>query len=159
MSLNEPIILVVDDEEEMRNFLKDVLVSQGFAVHVVASGQEAINQMPTLKPDLVLLDLMMTAVDGVAVCKALRTNQKTESIPILGVTGSLSNQQIEESMTKGADDFISKPIDVQDMLIRIRALLKWKDIADPIERLSRYVETVREMSETTTSPHTLSGSD
>jgi DNA-binding response OmpR family regulator len=149
---------VVDDEEEMRNFLRDVLVSQGFSVHVVASGQEAINQMPALKPDLVLLDLMMKAMDGVAVCKALRTNQKTENIPILVVTGSLSNQQIEESMTSGADDFISKPIDVQDMLIRIRALLKCKDITDPIDRLSRYVETVREMSEAS-SPRTLSGND
>jgi DNA-binding response OmpR family regulator len=149
---------VVDDEEEMRNFLRDVLVSQDFSVRVLGSGQEAIDQIPALKPDLILLDLMMTAVDGVAVCKAIRTNQKTGSIPILVVTGSLSNQQIEESMTSGADDFISKPIDVQDMLIRIRALLKWKDITDPIDRLSHYVETVREMSEAS-SPRTLSGGD
>lgn len=156
-TLNEETVLVVDDEVEMRNFLKDVLASQGFSVHVAASGQEAINQAPLLKPDLILLDLMMTTLDGIAVCKMLRASEKTENIPILVVTGSLSSQQIEESMTSGADDFISKPIDVQDMLIRVRAMLKWRAITDPVARLSRYVETVREMSEAPPPPTKLHG--
>ena len=154
----ETVLLVVDDEAEMRKFLKEVLASQGFSVHEATSGQDAVNQAPTLKPDLILLDLMMTTLDGVAVCKMLRSNEKTENIPILVVTGSLSSQQIEESMTSGADDFISKPIDVQDMLIRVRAMLKWKDITDPIDRLSHYVDTVREMSEAPSRP-TGSGSE
>jgi adenylate cyclase len=131
----------------MQKFLRDVLASQGFSVHTVSTGREAIAQAFALKPDLILLDLIMASVDGVAVCKALRTNEKTEHTPILVVTGSLSNKQIEESMTSGADDFISKPVDVQDMLVRVRALLKCRDIVDPIDRLSRYVETVREMSD------------
>ena len=131
----------------MQNFLRDVLISQGFSVHTVSTGRDAISEAFTLKPDLILLDLIMASIDGVAVCKALRTNEKTQHTPILVVTGSLSNKQIEESMTSGADDFISKPVDVQDMLVRVRALLKCRDIVDPIERLSRYVETVREMSE------------
>ena len=131
----------------MQNFLRDVLASQGFSVRTVSSGREAIGEAFTFNPDLILLDLIMATTDGVAVCKALRTNEKTQRTPILVVTGSLSNKQIEESMTSGADDFISKPVDVQDMLVRVRALLKCRDIVDPIDRLSRYVETVRAMSE------------
>src|SRR5664280_96783 len=131
----------------MQKFLGDVLASQGFSVHTVSTGREAIAQAFVVKQDLILLALIMATVDGVAVCKALRTNEKTERTPILVVTGSLSNKQIEESMTSGADDFISKPVDVQDMLIRVQALLKCRDITDPIDRLSRYVETVHEMSE------------
>ena len=136
----------------MRNFLRDVLASQGFSVHTVDSGQDALDQTPSLKPDLILLDLIMTRVDGVAVCKALRANEDTETIPILVVTGSLSAKQIEDSMASGADDFVSKPIDVEDMLIRVRAMLKCKHITDPVERLSRYVQTVREMSHTPSAP-------
>ena len=138
---------MVDDDAEMQNFLRDILASQGFTVHTVGTGREAISKAFDLKPDLILLDLIMASTDGVAVCKALRTNEKTQHTPILVVTGSLSNKQIEESMTSGADDFISKPVDVQDMLVRVRALLKCRDIVDPIDRLSRYVETVREMTE------------
>ena len=67
--MNDETVLVVDDEAEMRKFLKDVLASQGFSVYEAASGQEAVNQAPTLKPDLILLDLLMTTLDGVAVCK------------------------------------------------------------------------------------------
>jgi len=146
-NLSDQTVLVVDDDAEMQNFLRDVLISQGFSVHTVGTGRDALSEAFALKPDLILLDLIMSTMDGVAVCKALRTNEKTQHTPILVVTGSLSNKQIEESMTSGADDFISKPVDVQDMLVRVRALLKCRDIVDPIDRLSRYVETVREMSD------------
>ncbi len=155
--LSDQTVLVVDDDTEMQNFLRDVLISQGFSVHTVSNGRDAISEAFTLKPDLILLDLIMASIDGVAVCKALRTNEKTQRTPILVVTGSLSNKQIEESMTSGADDFISKPVDVQDMLVRVRALLKCRDIVDPIERLSRYVETVREMSEGLSHPTQTTG--
>ena len=146
MPLKDPTVLVVEDDAGMREFLKNVLAPEGFAVYTADTGQEGIKQALTITPDLVLLDLLMPTMDGVAVCKALRTNKETENIPILVVTGTESRQQIEESMTGGADDFVSKPIDVRDLLVRVRAMLQCKQIADPVERLSRYVDTVRQMT-------------
>ena len=131
----------------MRAFLKNVLAPEGFDVSESATGEDAVQQAVAGKPDLILLDLRMPVPDGVAVCKAIRANAKTESIPILVVTGTISREQIEESMTAGADDFVSKPIDVRDLLVRVRAMLKCKEIADPVDRLQQYLKTVREMME------------
>jgi DNA-binding response OmpR family regulator len=145
--LNEPTVLVVDDEVTMLDFLKNTLATEGVAVSTAATGEDGIKQAITNKPDLILLDLRMPAMDGVAVCKAIRANNQTEHIPILVITGTLSREQIEGSMTAGADDLVCKPIDVQDLCLRVRAMLKCKDITDPTERHQRYGQTVRQMVE------------
>jgi DNA-binding response OmpR family regulator len=152
LNSNEHTVLVVDDEEGIRDFLKEILTLEGFSVHTFSDGREALKQAVTLKPDLVLLDLILPDLDGVAICEALRANEQTQKIPILIVTGSPSNKQIENSMTCGGDDFIAKPIDVPDMLIRIRTLLECRDIVDPMERLSTYAERVRERTEAAQRP-------
>jgi DNA-binding response OmpR family regulator len=131
----------------MRDFLKNTLATEGIAVLTAATGEDGIKQAITNKPDLVLLDLRMPAMDGVAVCKAIRANNQTEHIPILVITGTLSREQIEGAMTAGADDLICKPIDVQDLCLRVRAMLKCKDITDPFERHQHYGQTVRQMIE------------
>ena len=136
-------IMVIDDDPSMLDFLAQRLTPEGFAVSTANSGQDGINQAITKQPDLILLDLRMPIPDGVAVCKALRANPKTEHIPILLITGMPSPAQLEESMTSGADDFVSKPIDMADLLVRIRAMLDCRTITEPIERLTRYVEMVR----------------
>jgi DNA-binding response OmpR family regulator len=155
--LNEPTLLVVEDDAEMRGFLKKVLATEGMSVLTAATGDDGIQQAITNKPDLILLDLRMPAPDGVAVCKAIRTNKKTEHIPILVITGSTSREEIEGSMTAGADDLVCKPIDVQDLCLRVRALLKCKDIADPVERHQHYGQTVRQMTEERLPPTRLGG--
>jgi two-component system cell cycle response regulator len=131
----------------MREFLKSVLATEGFVVSEAANGEDSIKQALTLKPDLLLLDLRMPAPDGVAICKAVRGNEQTATIPILVVTGTMSREQIEESMSAGADDFVSKPINVRDLIIRVRAMLESKQIADPVDRLQHYLKTVREMTD------------
>jgi len=137
----------------MLDFLTQRLSPEGFAVSTASSGQEGINQAIDLSPDLILLDLRMPIPDGVTVCKALRVNPKTQRIPILVITGILSPPQLEEAMTSGADDFVSKPIDMTDLLVRIRAMLACRTITDPIERLTRYIETVRESTSKSLRPH------
>lgn len=128
----------------MLEFLTQRLTPEGFKVFTALTGQQGIDQASALGPDLILLDLRMPVPDGVTVCRTLRANPKTAHIPILVITGVLSPAQLEESMTSGADDFVSKPIDMADLLIRIRAMLECHTIADPIERLTRYAEMVRE---------------
>jgi DNA-binding response OmpR family regulator len=146
--LKDQILLVIDDDAAMRDYLANVLGSKGRVVLPAANGDEGISLALTRKPDLILLDLRMPVMDGVAVCKVLHQNKKTQNIPILVITSSQSREQIEEVMVGGADDFITKPIDLPDMLIRVRALLEWKDIIDPVERLQHYHQTLRELSKT-----------
>jgi DNA-binding response OmpR family regulator len=153
--LKEPAetVLVVEDDVEMQNFLRDVLAPENLAVHAAAKGDDGIKQARAIRPDLILLDLRLPGLDGVAFCNTIRADNRTQNIPIIVVTGTQSREQLVESMTAGADDFVSKPIDVGDLLKRVRAMLKWKHITDPVERFQRYIETVREMGGQPPSAH------
>jgi DNA-binding response OmpR family regulator len=146
-ALNKPTetVLVVEDDVEMQKFLKDLLAPENLTIHTTANGKDGLDQALSLKPDLILLDLRLPGLDGASFCKAIRADQQTENIPIIVVTGVQSNEQLVQSMTAGADDFVSKPVNAWDLLNRVRAMLKCKHIADPVERLQRYIETVGEM--------------
>jgi DNA-binding response OmpR family regulator len=137
-------ILVIDDDPAMLDFLTQRLGPEGFTISTVASSQDGINQAITLLPDLILLDLRMPARDGLTVCQLLRTNPQTQHIPIIVVTGVLSPSHLREAMTSGADDFVTKPIDLTDLLIRIRAMLECRTIEDRANRFARYTEITRE---------------
>jgi DNA-binding response OmpR family regulator len=137
-------ILVIDDDPAMLDFLTQRLSPEGFTVSTVASSQVGIDQAFLLLPDLILLDLRMPVRDGVTVCQLLRTNPKTQHIPIIVITGALSPSHLGEVMAAGADDFVSKPIDLTDLLIRIRAMLECRTIEDRVDRFARYTEITRE---------------
>jgi len=139
-------ILVIDDEPSMLCFLKQRLASEGFTVSTAGSGLDGINRASDLHPNLILLDLRMPAPDGWEVCKMLRANPKTQHIPIIAVTGVLLPDHLEQAMASGADDFAFKPIDLTDLLIRVRAMLDCRGIHDAVERRTRYMEISREMS-------------
>jgi len=137
-------ILVIDDDPALLDFLTQRLSPEGFTVSTASSGQDGINQAIIRRPDLILLDLRMPVQDGITVCKALRANPKTHHIPVIVLTGVLLPSQLEEVRTSGADDFTFKPVDLTDLLIRIRAMLKCRTIEDPVERFTRYYEITRE---------------
>ena len=137
-------ILVIDDDPAMLDFLTQRLSPEGFTVSTASSGQDGINQAIIRRPDLILLDLRMPVQDEITVCKVLRANPKTQHIPVIVLTGVLLPSQLEEVRTSGADDFTFKPVDLTDLLIRIRAMLACRTIADPAERSTRYYEITRE---------------
>lgn len=141
-------ILVIDDDPGMLDFLTQRLSPAGFTVSTAASSEDGIKQAIIHQPDLILLDLRMPVRSGVTVCKVLRSNPKTQNIPIIVITGALSPSQLRESMTAGADDFVSKPIDLTDLLIRIRAMLESRTIEDPAERFAHYTQLTREAAST-----------
>jgi DNA-binding response OmpR family regulator len=152
-------ILVIDDDPAMLDFLTQRLGPEGFTVSTVASSQDGINQASALLPDLILLDLRMSVRDGATVCKLLRTNPRTQHIPIIVVTGSLSPSQLGEAMASGADDFVSKPVDMTDLLIRIRAMLECRTIEDRADRFARYTEITREAATKYSHLHPPAGKD
>jgi two-component system, OmpR family, KDP operon response regulator KdpE len=114
-------ILVVDDEEAIRRFLRVVLSSQGYTVIEAASGQEALSGMVNQKPDILILDLGLPDIDGVEVTRLLRQWTRIPII-ILSVRGS-ENDKIA-ALDAGADDYVTKPFGVGELLARLRVALR-----------------------------------
>jgi DNA-binding response OmpR family regulator len=138
-------VLVVEDDANMQGFLREVLAAEGHSVLTSSDGQDALNQALTRKPDLILLDLRMPNLDGVTFCKAVRADQHAQDIPIIVVTSLNLPEKLEDSMAAGADDFIGKPFDVQDLIVRVRAMLKVKHLTNPRERMQQYLLTLRQL--------------
>lgn len=125
-------ILVVDDTPENVRLLEAVLVPRGYEVLTATSGQDALDLVATARPDLVLLDVVMPAMDGYAVCRALRADEETAVLPVIMVTSS-SGQEKTRVIEAGADDFIPKPLNHAELLTRVRSLLRIKRYQDTIK--------------------------
>jgi two-component system KDP operon response regulator KdpE len=121
MSENKPRVLVVDDEQAILRFLRVALESQAYAVFEAASGQQALSDAVTHKPDIIILDLGLPDIDGVEVTRLLR--QWTQiPIIILSVRGSEGDKIA--ALDAGADDYLTKPFSVGELLARLRAALR-----------------------------------
>ncbi len=117
-------VLVVDDEEEVRNSVSEFLESQGYDAVEVADGEEALAKCFTEKPDLLLLDLRLPRVDGYQVCQTLKGNPITSVIPIIIITALNSTSQKIKGIEYGADDYIEKPFDLEELSARIKMVLR-----------------------------------
>jgi two-component system, OmpR family, alkaline phosphatase synthesis response regulator PhoP len=138
-------ILIVDDEAPMRELLQESLASEGYDLFTATDGRDALNQVLRQAPDLIIMDIRMPRLDGVTLCKALRVQKETQAIPIIILTALASRDRLEECMAAGADDFIAKPFDVVELRIRVRAMLKLKHVSDEVDRLQKYILTLREL--------------
>ena len=127
MREKRPCILVVDDEEGIRQFLSVTLSSQGYEIVEATSGQEAISNANSRQPDLIILDLGLPDIDGVEVTRRLRQNTKIPII-ILSVRGS-DNDKIG-ALDAGADDYLTKPFSAGELLARIR--VAWRHQSLPV---------------------------
>jgi adenylate cyclase len=127
-----PKILVVDDVPENVRLLEAVLVSRSYEVVTANDGRAALEQVETAKPDLILLDVMMPGLDGYAVCSQLRANDDTAVLPVIMVTSSIG-QEKTKAIEAGADDFITKPFNHDELLTRVRSLLRIKRYHDTIK--------------------------
>jgi adenylate cyclase len=127
-----PKILVVDDVPENVRLLEAVLVSRGYEVVTANDGRAALERVRTAEPDLILLDVMMPGLDGYAVCSQLRANDDTAVLPVIMVTSSIG-QEKTKAIEAGADDFIPKPFNHNELLTRVRSLLRIKRYHDTIK--------------------------
>lgn len=120
-------ILIVDDEPHIRRILDYLLRQQGYEVEAAASGPEAldwIQSSPTV-PDLILLDLMMPEMDGFEVCRQLRDNYRSRQIPIIIVTAKGEQVDRVRGLEGGANDYLTKPYDHTELVLRVRNTLEW----------------------------------
>ena len=135
------VIMIVDDEEEARLGLNRLLISEGYAVKLASSGEEALNLLNQARPDAILLDFKMPGLDGIEVCRRIRSNDKTKTIPIIMITGFPEEKEI--AVQAGADDFLDKPVDPINLSMRIKCVLKVAKIVDELERTKAYLEELR----------------
>ncbi|MFZ5919117.1 MAG: response regulator transcription factor [Chloroflexota bacterium] len=117
-------ILVVDDDVDVADTIRRSLLNKGHIVQVVYNGVEALEAVRQKKPDLVILDVVMPHMDGMEVCRRLRRDVQTAQIPIIFLTamGRLTDKL--EGYEAGADDYLTKPFDIQEMEVRVRAVLR-----------------------------------
>ena len=114
-------VLLIDDDPELLAMLRLVLEREGLAVTVSESGQDGLREAHRSQPDLIILDIMMPKMDGWTTCNRLR--QKCE-VPIILLTASAGAQQAVKGPSTGADDFVSKPFYVDELVARVRAVLR-----------------------------------
>ena len=117
-------VLIVEDEEDIRELLSYTLIREGYQVATVASGEEALAVAEAKTPDLVLLDLMLPGLDGLTVCRKLRANPKTAGVAIIMLTAKGEENDIVAGLNMGANDYITKPFSRNVLQARIRAVLR-----------------------------------
>ena len=114
-------VLIIEDEAYISDLLKMYLAKEGYNVETAADGSEGLLQFRTKKPDLVLLDLMLPVVSGWDVCKAIRAESQT---PIIMLTAKSETEDKVMGLKLGADDYITKPFEMPEVLARIEAILR-----------------------------------
>ena len=126
--MSETLVLVVDDEQDIRDLLTFNLQREGYAVMEAADGASGLELAQSRRPSLVLLDIMLPGMDGLAVCRELRKHPSTESIPVIMLTARGDDVDRIVGFELGADDYVVKPFNTRELLLRVRALLRRRSL-------------------------------
>lgn len=121
---SKPRVLVVDDEEDLLELVRYNLTREGYAVECVSSGEQALQAARRAPPDLIVLDLMLPAVDGLEVCRRLKADAATRDSLIVMLTAKSEEGDVVVGLERGADDYVTKPFSPRVLAARIRALLR-----------------------------------
>lgn len=123
-TMNQRKILVIDDERDILDLVVPPLLREGYQVCTSMSGQEGLRRVRDERPDLVILDVMLPDLDGIEVCRALKWDSATRGIPVVMVTGKADESDVVLGLGIGADDYISKPFRLKELLARVKAVLR-----------------------------------
>ena len=119
-------ILLVDDEEDILEFLSYNLIKEGYKIKTANNGKSALKILEKFNPDLIILDVMMPEMDGIEVCESIRKNEKNDDVLILFLTARSEDYSELAGFSAGADDYITKPIKPRLLVSRVNAILKRK---------------------------------
>ena len=117
-------IVIIEDEQVLRENIKEILTLKGFTAYAAASGDEGLDLVRTVLPDLVLCDIKMPRYDGFWVLEQIRKNNELNKIPFIFVTAKVENRDIRDGMGLGADDYITKPFSSDELIRAINARLE-----------------------------------
>jgi DNA-binding response OmpR family regulator len=125
-------IFVVDDDRDVAQSIELALRRRGFRVTLAHSGVEALKLLRRYRPDLVLLDVLMPGMSGMEVCRRLRADENTASLPIIFLTARGQERDRTEGLRAGADDYLSKPFNLEELILRVKAVLR-RAVQEPEE--------------------------
>lgn len=128
-SSRAPLVLVVDDDRETRQFYSDALARDGFEIDQAHNGHQALEKALQSSPNLILTDIAMPGIDGIELCKRLRADARTRAIPVLAITGHNDRHYPDRVRTAGADHVLFKPCDAEMLVREARRLLRLQGVA------------------------------
>ncbi len=117
-------VLVVEDEDAISRLIKYNLTAEGFEVFIVDDGDEALLATEEFQPDIILLDWMLPNVSGIEICRQLRARDETREIPVIMLTARAEEEDRLRGFEKGADDYVTKPFSMKELVARIHAVLR-----------------------------------
>lgn len=120
----KPLILLVEDETALLDLLRYNFEKQGFRVDEAGNGREALARLSESRPDLILLDWMLPVMSGIEVCRQIRLRPTMRDLPVIMITARVMDQDAVRGLDGGADDYITKPFDIEALLARVRSLLR-----------------------------------
>lgn len=126
-------ILIVDDEEDVLELVKYNLNKNGYGIETATTGEQALTKARAKLPDLIILDLMLPGIDGLEVCRKLKSDSKTQNIPVIMLTAKGEEADIVTGLELGADDYITKPFSPKVLVARVRRILH-RTIARDLEK-------------------------
>jgi two-component system phosphate regulon response regulator PhoB len=121
---NKPLVLIVEDDPSLSTLLRYNIEKEGFRVSEAHDGEEALLQVDEAQPDLVVLDWMLPKVSGIEVCRRLRARVETKNLPVIMLTARGEDADRVRGLDTGADDYLTKPFSMTELLARIRAVLR-----------------------------------
>ncbi len=137
-----PRVLIADDNPQGVELLEAYLSGSDCEIATAADGEETLRKVKQWHPDLILLDIMMPKISGFEVCKRLRSDAATRKIAVLMITALDQPSDIERAVEAGTDDFLTKPINKTELLLRVRSVLKSRLIQRDLDRALAYIEAV-----------------
>jgi CheY-like chemotaxis protein len=141
-----PRILIADDNAQNVELLEAYLAEGDWDVRTTADGEETLRLVRDWQPHVILLDIMMPKISGFEVCKRLRADPHTSDIAVLMVTGLDQPSDIDKAVEAGAEDFMTKPINKADLLLRVKALLAARPNKRALDRALAYIDAVEKGS-------------
>ena len=141
-SSDPPRILIDDDNPQGVELLEAYLSDGGYDLRTAADGEETLQKVHSWQPDLILLDVMMPKISGFEVCKRLRADPATRGIAVLMITALDQPSDVERAVEAGTDDFLRKPINKNELLLRVRCVLRSRQYKQDLDRALAYIEAV-----------------
>ena len=140
-------ILVVDDEKSVRMVLGNLLKNEGYEVIEAENGKEALELVQKENPHVILMDIRMPVMGGLDAVKTLKGDEKTKRIPILVITAA--GESKAEAAKADVDDFLQKPFDAEEVSIRVKSMLKIRNLSDELQRVITYMDELEKEREKT----------
>ena len=145
--MNQPSVLVVDDEPDNYDVIEALLSDCGYELHYAANGRQAIDLLYVFKPDLILLDVMMPEIDGIEVCKQIKNHPVWKFTPIVMVTALNTKEDLALCIEAGADDFLSKPVNRLELRARVHSMLRIKQQHDRLQAAITEIQQAKDIAE------------